>query len=429
MRVNRLKKGYVLGLLAITTGTCHAVYQESGQLNQHQFVDSAPVTEQEILNPVEYLPYDLKLSTLLEQLNKANFDHKAIDSEIELLSSRAASFNYAEQYLFLLAQGLYAQKLNNIEKTINYFEQAIVLSEQLSKKQLAQPLFKQLHTVMADAYAENKQYEKAFLSRREYLKSYNIYRSENRKKMIDSMKENHEIEKKNELNKILTQQNKQKERVIEQHQAEKEQRRINFTIILATAVLFILLMVRQVAIRKRLLKLTKIDSLTGVYNRHSLFRQGQKMIGQFRDNHQEFTVLLLDLDHFKSINDNYGHQVGDQVLIKCAQLICETMRTRDVFSRLGGEEFAALLPFADHNKAKAIAERILEKIAHYDFSEFSVEHQVTTSIGVATMESAEMSFDDILHCADLAMYQAKEQGRNRVVSYHHIAKEQERRTV
>ena len=83
---------------------------------------------------------------------------------------------------------------------------------------------------------------------------------------------------------------------------------------------------------------------------------------------------------------------------------------------------------SDNNKAKAIATRINEKIAQYDFSALRVKTQVTVSIGVATMIHARMSFDDILHGADLAMYQAKEQGRNTVVCYHNIADTQERRS-
>jgi diguanylate cyclase (GGDEF)-like protein len=115
------------------------------------------------------------------------------------------------------------------------------------------------------------------------------------------------------------------------------------------------------------------------------------------------------------------------VLVKVSELVKETMRSRDVFSRLGGEEFVALLPFADNNKAKAIAMHIKEKIANHDFSNLMLQCKVTVSIGVATMESDQMSFDDLLHGADLAMYQAKEQGRNTVVCYKNIATAQERR--
>ena len=96
------------------------------------------------------------------------------------------------------------------------------------------------------------------------------------------------------------------------------------------------------------------------------------------------------------------------------------MRSRDMLSRFGGEEFVALLPFADNNKAKAIAMRINDKIAQYDFSSLVLQTKVTFSIGVATMTDNQMSFDDLLHNADLAMYQAKEQGRNTVVCHQNI---------
>ncbi|HBY87113.1 MAG TPA: GGDEF domain-containing protein, partial [Colwellia sp.] len=123
----------------------------------------------------------------------------------------------------------------------------------------------------------------------------------------------------------------------------------------------------------------------------------------------------------KKINDNFGHHVGDEVLILVSDLLKETMRSRDLLSRFGGEEFVALLPFADSNKAKAIAMRINDKIAQYDFSSLVLQTKVTFSIGVATMTDNQMSFDDLLHNADLAMYQAKEQGRNTVVCYQNIS--------
>lgn len=173
--------------------------------------------------------------------------------------------------------------------------------------------------------------------------------------------------------------------------------------------------------------LAETDSLTALLNRAALFKKGQKLVKTAKEEQLELSVLLFDIDNFKLINDDYGHSVGDLVLKKIAQLVSETMRSRDVFARLGGEEFVAILPSSDLSHAKAIAVRVLEKVSHYNFSELGVDRNVTLSLGVANIKDTDTEFDDILHAADLAMYQAKAQGRNQIVSYESIVKDQERR--
>ena len=138
-------------------------------------------------------------------------------------------------------------------------------------------------------------------------------------------------------------------------------------------------------------------------------------------------MLLFDIDHLKQVNDNYGHHVGDLVLVEISNLVNETMRDRDFLARLGGEEFVVLLPNTDIDKAKAIAVRIVEKISQHSFHHLGVNQQITLSIGVANIKDTNADFDDILHAADLAMYKAKTLGRNQMVNYATIAEDQERR--
>ena len=120
---------------------------------------------------------------------------------------------------------------------------------------------------------------------------------------------------------------------------------------------------------------------------------------------------------FKNINDNYGHDIGDKVIKIIAELGSETMRSRDLFARLGGEEFAGLLPGVGCDEAKAIAERLREKVANKDLSELNISQQLTVSIGVACLDQDDKSFDDLLNAADIAMYYAKENGRNLVCQF------------
>ena len=158
-----------------------------------------------------------------------------------------------------------------------------------------------------------------------------------------------------------------------------------------------------------------------------LFNKGAKLVELANEKAQPLSVVLFDIDNFKQINDDFGHHIGDLVLKKIAGLVSETMRSRDVFARLGGEEFVAILPNTDMDKAKAIAVRVIEKITQHAFDQEGVNYQLTISIGVANLQETKAVFDDIIHAADLAMYQAKAQGQNQMVSYETISDVQERR--
>ena len=132
---------------------------------------------------------------------------------------------------------------------------------------------------------------------------------------------------------------------------------------------------------------------------------------------RELSVLMLDIDHFKKINDSFGHDVGDKTLCNVAALANETMRSRDFLARIGGEEFAAILPDATIEQARAIAERMREKIQESSNENIDNNSQITVSIGLASIRDVRESFDGLLHAADMAMYQAKANGRNQVCSY------------
>jgi diguanylate cyclase (GGDEF)-like protein len=377
---------------------------------------------------INILPIDSHLLVLISDLKEPLVDRHKVDTALAQFTSSQVSLNAAEQYLLLVAQALLKEGISdNSNDIVVLLQPAAMLSEKISEVQLAQPDFLQLHLMLADHYAKLGKYDLAYLEKKAYLKKYYVYRKNKRLAMIDSLEQSFEVTNKKATNTLMESQNELKIRRVAQVQGEKATQQSNFTLILGAAIVFVLLFFRQLRIRNKLIKLTRIDPLTGLANRSVLFEHGEKMVLSFVEQPEELSVLLLDIDHFKKINDNFGHNVGDEILIIVSRLVKETMRSRDEFSRLGGEEFVALLPFADSNKAKAIAMRINRKIAQYDFSSLMLQSRVTISIGVATMRGNQMSFDDLLHCADLAMYQAKDQGRDTVVCYQNIAAVQERR--
>ncbi len=161
------------------------------------------------------------------------------------------------------------------------------------------------------------------------------------------------------------------------------------------------------------------DPLTGLQNRASFAGELQSHADLVRRYGADGALLLLDLDHFKYINDTLGHQAGDQLIGRVATVLSGRLRTSDVLARLGGDEFAVLLPRADLRTAQAVAKGLLDALRAERIAVPRTRDQtVTASIGVAMFEEQDASSgEDVLVCADLAMYDAKEAGRNRVAVY------------
>ncbi len=165
---------------------------------------------------------------------------------------------------------------------------------------------------------------------------------------------------------------------------------------------------------KLLETLSITDSLTGLYNRKKLDDILSDQLARFKRNQRPFTVLMLDIDHFKELNDNYGHLAGDLVLESVARTLSNSIRNIDFAARYGGEEFVIVLPETALSAARDMAERILIQVrdASYQFNDQLIA--VTLSIGVANSHVGDESADAVLARADRMLYEAKRAGRNRV---------------
>jgi len=346
---------------------------------------------------------------------------------VEELASDTSIYNYAEQYLIVLAQAKIKQHENQHEMVITLIEQAKPLTEYIAEKQLNLPIFSEAYLVLATSYTALKDYKNAYQNKKSFVDHYNDYSDTKREYAIEKLTDKYEVANKNQENELLANQNKLKALHLNVVKKEQQDLQRKIMLIFSTILLFFLLFLRQFKVRNKLLLLSKTDSLTALLNRTGLFKEGNKLVKKAREEQLELSVLLFDIDFFKLINEDFGHSVGDAVLKKIAELVSETMRSRDVLARLGGEQFVAILPSSDLDHAKAIAVRVLEKIAQYNFNKLGVKRTITLSLGVANIKNTNAAFDDILHAADLAMYQAKAQGRNQVVSYESIVEDQERR--
>ena len=159
------------------------------------------------------------------------------------------------------------------------------------------------------------------------------------------------------------------------------------------------------------------DALTGCLNRGGIEEQLNVEMERLGRNGQTFSILLLDIDFFKRINDSYGHDVGDEVLKSVVAVVSQTIRAIDSLGRWGGEEFLLLLPSTDRESAIALAERIRHAVASLNVSVPQGEAiEVTVSIGVAEAAADQFTIDRLIKLADERLYRAKEQGRNRVIA-------------
>lgn len=159
------------------------------------------------------------------------------------------------------------------------------------------------------------------------------------------------------------------------------------------------------------------DGLTGIYNRRYLEQQLSVEYSRCKRYGTTLSFIIFDLDHFKKVNDNFGHLAGDKVLCDVSQRISGLLRTVDVFGRYGGEEFGIILPDTPQEGALTLAERLRQAIAEEPVTYKGTIIPVTISIGVAGFQLETPDYEHLIHWADLALYYGKENGRNRVTCY------------
>lgn len=154
------------------------------------------------------------------------------------------------------------------------------------------------------------------------------------------------------------------------------------------------------------------DDLTGLYNRCYIIDEIRREIQKSIRYQYPLSLMMLDLDFFKKVNDKYGHLVGDLVLKQFSDCIASKLRKIDVFGRYGGEEFAVITPHTNLSGAVELGERLLKTVSEYVFGPQGTSFYMTTSIGIATLDGDVKTEDDLIALADRSLYLAKEQGRN-----------------
>ena len=178
---------------------------------------------------------------------------------------------------------------------------------------------------------------------------------------------------------------------------------------------FIAMSISNAALYEQTNKLEVTDGLTGISNRQSLVKSLQIEFERSKRYNSPLSLIILDVDHFKDVNDTFGHQKGDEILIAFAALLKKACRTNDIAARYGGEEFLMILPQSNAQGAFKIAERVREEMMKISFTGNESNFAVTVSCGVAEFNKDYESINKLIAAVDQALYEAKNGGRNRTI--------------
>jgi diguanylate cyclase (GGDEF)-like protein len=261
---------------------------------------------------------------------------------------------------------------------------------------------------LKQAYRDLDNYQKAYIEQMDK-------RSSNRMNMLraglESERKDLEIallERQAEVNKLL----------VDSHRRANETQR--YLIVLAGALCLMVLggLLFQWRNNRRILALSHRDGLSGLYNRGYTFRYLEEVIPRITVDSGGLSVILIDIDNFKAINDSYGHPVGDRVIRQVARIGSNSLRNRDVMGRIGGEEFLCVLPRATAAQCAQVAERLLKAIQKETFTTDDGEtFSVSISIGIADLDSSIRSADQLYSRADRALYQSKAAGKGCITAF------------
>ncbi len=170
-------------------------------------------------------------------------------------------------------------------------------------------------------------------------------------------------------------------------------------------------------INSGLVEISNTDKLTGIPNRRFFQQKLEEQIGCYHKEQKVFSLLIIDIDHFKKVNDTYGHHIGDMALIKLANILKSQVRPTDIPARFGGEEFTIILPHTDVEEAITISQNMNQKVAQAEWNEIG---SLTISLGAATFTKKDTE-ESIIENADQALYSSKKMGRNRATHYRDLS--------
>lgn len=315
-----------------------------------------------------------------------------------------------------LARGVALHQLKRLKDSAAVLEQALALFRQADSLGELGPTYEALAAVHADLGDWRDAFEYRTLAESTATR---LLRNQLDQRFA-TLKVEFDTAAKEQENELLTRENEANQKALAQQLKASNLRTavIVLTALLLAVLVWLAVHQRRSALRLRALAMT--DELTGVPNRRAILALLAQLL---RRSATPTSILIVDIDHFKSINDRHGHLIGDETLRSMTANLREAVAEPALFGRLGGEEFAVVLPATDIDQAIAIAEKLRERVMRIDLSRWLGERRITVSIGVATSVPTRDTISIMLRRADAALYAAKDAGRN-CVRTHVIVEEQ-----
>ncbi|NVJ62205.1 MAG: diguanylate cyclase [Gammaproteobacteria bacterium] len=303
---------------------------------------------------------------------------------------------------------LYLKNQQN-DQAQQFVEQAKVLQEKIQSKTLQNELYR----IESNLLESQGDFASALPLLKTYHQNFRQFVDETNQEQIHEMKSKFSSEREQAKNKLLEKElalkNAESKAAIQQKQ--KIQLALGLAIILILTLLYFFN--KQQKLKKRLAYLAMTDELTGVKNRRAIFEKAKEQFEFAKRYGSQLTIGVCDLDHFKKLNDSYGHEIGDQVLKAFAKATNSSIRTVDYFGRIGGEEWLVVFPNTSADEISNVVKRINQKLKN---SELPVVEIPTFSMGTTSLKEDDNKVADIISRADQALYKAKDAGRNRIIN-------------
>ena len=324
---------------------------------------------------------------------------------------------YIDEAFILFELNRFTEALESVNKVENILLSQMPLGHLKMQNQIS------ILNLKSKIYGKLGQYLKAYNLQEERLALTRLLREKKYTQSIAEVRLSLEAKEADLQKKVLKNKQTLQEISLLEEQEKQEQQKLFVFFIAVVALIFAWLLAKLIQGQHNLYIASSTDMLTGIANRRELIRKGKKLLQQAKSKKTDISVIMIDVDHFKIINDLYGHSAGDQVLKKVVELGEQFMRKTDVFGRFGGEEFIAFLPNTSKSQAIMIAERFRLSVEEFSWSDIhnaSEFNKVSISIGVANSidftTSNNFDLTTLINQADKLLYQAKSEGRNKVCS-------------
>ncbi|REL31761.1 tetratricopeptide repeat-containing diguanylate cyclase [Thalassotalea euphylliae] len=382
------------------------------------------IHKQDLAQAKEYLQQSLALSLTLNDEIGIAYVHSQLATIAYNTGDYQRALNHIEQSLPVFEQAKIYQsitlgKLNLAKVTLAQGDHQTALNMLLALENDIANLNNDTHSkgyllALARSYQKSRLFQQASEQYEAAIAHIEQTASKNNKESLQKIQTQMNIQHEQQKTELLKKENElQKQRIAQQDLRQKLVYLVASTVVALILVILVILF-QQIRSRRKFIRLALSDELTGAPNRRNIREKGAVMFSQAKTNATELAVAVIDLDNFKTINDNFGHEAGDNVLKAFYQSCKQSIRASDNIGRIGGEEWLLIMPAASEQNITDAFKRIRQTLSQQQIAGVPSTHPVTFSMGAAAIKPDDKKLDDMIRRADSAVYKAKAQGRDQL---------------